>query len=180
MKTIFLCGFMGCGKTTVGNMVSIESGRVFVDMDSYIEDFEKRTIADIFAAEGEAHFRALEREAVVRLAESGFVVATGGGAMVDPVNAVAAKKGGSVVFIDTPFEVCYSRIKGDKRRPLAANSTEEELRQRYDARREKYLAAADKVIDGSGTPIEVAVRILECFGGVGGSAYGSAKAPSES
>ena len=152
---------MGCGKTTVGKLLSGNVGRVFVDMDSYIEDYEHRTIADIFASEGEAHFRALEREAVSRLAPSGFVVATGGGAMVDPVNAQAAKAGGGeVVFIDTPFELCYQRIKGDKRRPLAANSSEEELRARFDARRGSYLEAADRVIDGSGTPEEISALIV--------------------
>jgi shikimate kinase len=159
MQTVFLCGFMGCGKTTVGKMLAQFTGRIFVDMDEYIEDYEHRTIAEMFASDGEAYFRGLEREAVVRLSSSGYVVATGGGAMVDPVNAEAAKQGGRVVFIDTPFEVCYERIKGDKKRPLAATATEDELRARYDARRGAYLAAADDIVDGSGTPIEICAGI---------------------
>ncbi|MBR6873814.1 MAG: shikimate kinase [Ruminococcus sp.] len=159
MKTIFLCGFMGCGKTTAGKLLSDETGRVFVDMDAYIEDYEHRTIAEIFASDGEAYFRQLEREAVERLAPSGFIVATGGGAMVDPVNAEAAKKGGEVVLIDTPFELCYERIKGDRKRPLAAGSTREELLARYEARMGKYLAAADRKVDGSGTPREICALI---------------------
>ena len=159
METIFLCGFMGCGKTTVGKLLAEETARISADMDAYIEDYEHRTIADIFAADGEAHFRALEREAVVRLSQSGYVVATGGGAMVDPVNAEAAKQGGKVIFIDTPFEICLSRIKGDRRRPLAANADESELRARYDARYPAYLSAADCVIDGSGTPAEICGKI---------------------
>ena len=161
MKTIFLCGFMGCGKTTVGKLLAEKSGRIFADMDQYIEDYEHRTIAEIFASDGEGHFRALEREAVVRLAQSGFVVATGGGAMVDPVNAGAAKQGGEVVFIDTPFDICYERIKGDQKRPLAANSTREELFERFSFRREKYLAAADRTVDGSGTPAEICEKIMQ-------------------
>ena len=159
MKTIFLCGFMGCGKTTVGKLYSSKSGRIFVDMDSYIEDYEHKTIAEIFRDEGEAHFRKLEREAVERLAPSGYIVATGGGAMVDSVNAEAAKKGGCVIFIDTPFESCYERIKGDRRRPLAYNSTKEELLARYDARRGAYLSAADSTVDGSGSPMEICERL---------------------
>ncbi|MBR6102226.1 MAG: shikimate kinase [Ruminococcus sp.] len=155
MKTIFLCGFMGCGKSTVGKLYASKSGRIFVDMDSYIEDYEHKTIAEIFRDKGEAHFRKLERDAVERLSSSGYVVATGGGAMVDPRNAAAAKKGGTVIFIDTPFEACYSRIKGDKRRPLAANSSREELLDRFEARKGAYLAAADRTVDGSGSPIEI-------------------------
>lgn len=164
MQTVFLCGFMGCGKTTVGKLFAERSGRIFVDMDEYIEDYEHRTIADIFAQDGEPHFRRLEGEAVVRLSESGYVVATGGGAMVDPKNAQAAKQGGRVIFIDTPFECCYERIKGDKKRPLAATASEAELRERYDTRRGAYLAAADDVIDGSGTPVEIADRIAAIVG----------------
>ena len=79
--------------------------------------------------------------------------------MVDPVNAEAAKQGGKVIFIDTPFEICLSRIKGDRRRPLAANADESELRARYDARYPAYLSAADCVIDGSGTPAEICGKI---------------------
>ncbi|MBQ7186770.1 MAG: shikimate kinase [Ruminococcus sp.] len=161
MKTVFLCGFMGCGKTTVGKLLAEKSGRIFVDMDSYIEDSQHRTIAEIFAADGEAHFRELEREAVVTLAQSGYVVATGGGAMVDPVNAKAAKQGGRVIFIDTPFELCYERIKGDKRRPLAAAASREELQERFDLRREKYLSAADSIADGSASPIQICAEIMK-------------------
>lgn len=164
MQTVFLCGFMGCGKTTVGKLFAERSGRIFADMDEYIEDYEHRTIAEIFATDGEAHFRKLESEAVVRLSESGYVVATGGGAMVDPKNAEAAKQGGRVIFIDTPFESCYERIKGDKKRPLAATASEDELRERYNTRRGAYLAAADDIIDGCGTPIEIADKIAELVG----------------
>ena len=161
MKTIFLCGFMGCGKTTVGKLLAEKSGRVFVDMDAYIEDREHRTIAEIFASDGEEHFRALERETVSALADSGFVVATGGGAMVDPTNAPAAKQGGTVVFIDTPFDICFERIKGDKRRPLAASASREELLERFTFRREKYLAAADHIADGSGSPLQIVKQITD-------------------
>ena len=164
MKTVFLCGFMGCGKTTVGKLLAEKSGRIFVDMDSYIEDSQHRTIAEIFASDGEACFRGLEREAVVTLAESGYVVATGGGAMVDPVNAQAAKLGGIVIFIDTPFEVCYERIRGDRRRPLAASASREELLERFSARRDKYLAAADSIADGSASPIQICSEIMKYIG----------------
>ena len=161
MKTVFLCGFMGCGKTTVGKLLAEKSGRIFVDMDSYIEDSQHRTIAEIFASDGEARFRELEREAVVSLAASGYIVATGGGAMVDPVNAQAARQGGRVVFIDTPFELCYERIRGDRRRPLAASATREELLERFNARREKYLSAADSIADGSASPIQICSGIMK-------------------
>ncbi len=151
---------MGCGKTTVGKIIAQMNGQIFTDMDQYIEDYEHKTIAEIFADEGEAHFRAVEAEAVIRLADSGYVVACGGGAMVDAKNAENARKGGTVVFIDTPFDLCYERIKGDKRRPIAASSTREQLEERFNTRRTAYLAAADKTVDGSGTPGNIAALIL--------------------
>ena len=160
MKTIFLCGFMGCGKSTVGKLLANKSGRIFADMDDYIEDYEHKTISEIFAEKGEPHFRKIEAEAVVRLAGSGYVVACGGGAMVDAKNAENAKQGGTVVFIDTPFEVCYERIKDDKRRPIAVSSTREQLLERFEARKGAYLSAAEHVVDGSGSPLEIAESII--------------------
>ena len=75
--------------------------RVFVDMDAYIEDREHRTIAEIFASDGEEHFRALERETVSALADSGFVVATGGGAMV---RFMSGKKMPLITAMEKAFE----------------------------------------------------------------------------
>ncbi|MBR6336280.1 MAG: shikimate kinase, partial [Ruminococcus sp.] len=118
MIPIFLCGFMGCGKTTVGRIVAKVSGRAFIDLDEYIEEAAGITIPEIFERYGEPHFRALETEALGLLSESYSVIATGGGALLSAQNSCIASKNGLVVFIDTPFEMCYDRICDDPHRPI--------------------------------------------------------------
>ena len=86
-KNIILCGFMGCGKSTVGALLAKKTGMSFIDMDSYIEKKEQKTISSIFEEHGEEYFRALEREAAKELAEkNGLVIAAGGGTLVYQAN----------------------------------------------------------------------------------------------
>ena len=160
MIPIFLCGFMGCGKTTVGKIVADISGRAFIDLDNYIEDAAGMTIPEIFEKYGEPHFRALETEALGLLSESYSVIATGGGALLSAQNSCIASKNGLVIFIDTPFEMCYDRMCDDPHRPIAASSTKEQLKARYDERYPKYKQNSAITISGEGTPEEIAARIL--------------------
>ena len=123
MNHIFLCGFMGSGKTTVGRAAAQLAGADFIDLDEAIVAHSGRTIPEIFNEHGEAYFRELETAV---LAEAAFsqnpsVVATGGGALISPTNAELCRKHGSIVFLDVPFEVCYSRIYSDPNRPIAAS-----------------------------------------------------------
>ena len=81
-KNIILCGFMGCGKSTIGNLLSRKAGMAFIDLDRYIEKQEGKTVSEIFADSGEAHFRMLERSASKTLgAKNGLVIACGSGAV---------------------------------------------------------------------------------------------------
>ena len=76
-RNLILCGFMGCGKSTIGPLLARMSSRRFVDMDSYIESQAGKSVSAIFAEEGEAHFRALEKEACEALShEQGLVIAS--------------------------------------------------------------------------------------------------------
>ncbi|MFR1803448.1 MAG: shikimate kinase, partial [Faecalispora jeddahensis] len=80
---IVLCGFMGSGKTTVGQVLAQKSGRRFFDLDQYIEQRQGKTISQIFADEGEQTFRRLETEAARKLSsQKDLVIATGGGAVL--------------------------------------------------------------------------------------------------
>ena len=100
-KNLILCGFMGCGKTSVGQALAQQTGRTFVDMDDYIETQENRKISDIFAQDGELYFSTLERSVVKTLSKrSGLVVATGGGVLVNPENAAEFKKNGLILLLD--------------------------------------------------------------------------------
>ena len=159
MKTVFLCGFMGCGKSTCGRLCAEMTGRSFCDMDEYIVSHEGKSIPEIFAAYGESGFRERETDAVRGLSSFGGIVACGGGAMVSAVNASIAKEKGIVIFIDTPFEICLGRISNDSNRPIASSKSESEMLELYNTRRKAYLSAADFVIDGSKTADETAQGI---------------------
>lgn len=158
--TIFLCGFMGCGKSTVGRLAAKKLGCGFYDTDDLIVEDQKMTIPEIFAQKGEPHFRKVEADIVRSMCGKPAVVACGGGAMLNPDSAKAAAEAGAVVFLDVPFEVCYERICGDSNRPIAASSTREELEKRYNDRRTVYAAHSTVRIDCSGSPIEVAEQIV--------------------
>ena len=159
--TVFLCGFMGCGKTTVGKLAAKKLGCGFCDTDDLIVEDQKMSIPDIFAQKGEPYFREVEANIVKGVCGKKAVVACGGGAMLNPDTAKAASEAGVVVFLDADFETCYERICNDKNRPIAASSTKEELRERFDKRRVLYAAHSDVRIDCGGSPIETAERIVE-------------------
>ena len=129
---IVLCGFMGCGKSTVGKILAKKMGCQCVDLDKYIENTAGMSIPEIFDKYGEEHFRKLETEALAAFADIGGVVATGGGALLSEENGKVAKRSGMVVFIDTYFNTCYGRIKNDPNRPIAYNSTREQLLERFE------------------------------------------------
>ena len=160
-RTVFLCGFMGCGKSTVGKVAAGMLGVQFVDLDEYIEQQEKMSIPVIFSKKGEEYFRDCETKAITDFGGKGNVVATGGGALLREENAEAAQAAGVVIFIDTDFETCYERIKDDPHRPIAYNSTKEQLKERYDQRRPLYEAHSQFTIDGSLSPAQMAKQIKE-------------------
>ena len=152
---------MGCGKTTVGKVAARMLGVSFIDLDEFIEQQEGMTIPVIFSKKGEDYFRDCETEAIKHFDGKPAVVATGGGAMLREVNAQAAQNVGRVVFIDTDFEVCYERIKNDPHRPIAYNSTKQQLKERYEQRRPLYEAHSQYTVDGSLSPAQMAQKIKE-------------------
>ena len=137
MRSIYLCGFMGCGKSYIGKLLAEDKGMPFVDLDGFIVKKEGRTIPEIFEQSGEPYFRQLEAECIREL-DSGYVVATGGGALINENTARFANEHGITVFLDAEFELCYERIKDDANRPLAVNNTKEQLREIFEKRREIY------------------------------------------
>lgn len=163
MRPIFLCGFMGCGKSTVGKILARKMHVQCVDLDKYIEDKEGMTIPEIFEKKGEPYFREIETKALAEFKELGGIVATGGGALLSEENGRVAKEAGMVVFIDTFFESCYERIKDDPNRPIAYNSTKEELKERYDYRRPLYTAHSHYQISGGYPPMVIAAKIERLY-----------------
>jgi len=99
-KNIILVGFMGTGKTVTGRVLAEQTGLELVDMDSIIEARAGKAISEIFAADGEAAFRAMERELVQELAQrDGLIISTGGGIVLNPDNISDFEKTGLVVCL---------------------------------------------------------------------------------
>ena len=123
---IILTGFMGTGKTTVGQILAARLGYAFVDTDVLIEARTGRSIPTIFAEDGEAAFRQLEREVAAELASrQGLVIATGGRLMLDPVNAAVLGATGRIFCLTATPELILARVLADDKaieRPLLQGS----------------------------------------------------------
>ncbi|MEM1228948.1 MAG: shikimate kinase [Pseudomonadota bacterium] len=116
---LFLIGLMAVGKTTVGRLLAGSLGWQFVDTDQLIEERAGADISWIFDVEGEAGFRAREAAVIDEATHwDATVLATGGGAVLDPRNRCALGGRGTVVFLDSPIERLVERTSRDSRRPL--------------------------------------------------------------
>lgn len=160
MKSIYLCGFMGCGKSRIGKAAAKSLNMPFVDLDSYIVKKEGMDIPKIFKEKGEEYFRRLEGECLKEL-EDGYVVATGGGTLINKNTAEYANQYGITVFLDASFPVCYGRIKNDTNRPLVMNNTKEQLEDIFNKRKEIYKAHSRFVIKAEGTVDSITDSILK-------------------
>ncbi|EQB40002.1 shikimate kinase [Sulfurimonas hongkongensis] len=149
-KNIVLIGFMGVGKGSVAREVIKHSDYITIDTDDIIESMQNRKIKDIFAQDGEAYFRKLERNVAAWLESSvkNTLISTGGGFYKQE----NLKKIGTVVLLDSPFEKIIKRIKHHpnalkklKKRPLLKDL--KKAQELYDERRPEYLKVADIVID---------------------------------
>ncbi len=160
---IFLVGFMGCGKTTVGRQLADRLGWSFVDIDDDIEAAAQCSINEIFDSRGEAEFRKLEHEAIVsrvRHIEQGrpAVVALGGGAFVQQNNYELVSTNGISIWLDCPLDLLWRRIAEDTSRPLARDP--EKFTQLYESRRDAYARADYHIVITSDDPAPVLEKIL--------------------
>lgn len=149
MSNIYLIGFMGAGKSTVGSMVASRLGRPFIDMDSAIESEAGFNASEIFASQGEDEFRRLESLALQRIAVGpGAVVACGGGVVVRDENRVLLKASGCVVYLKVSAAQSLARIGDTATRPLLSGSAGAMTATAILAAREAlYRAVADITID---------------------------------
>lgn len=141
---IYVVGFMGAGKSTVGRHLAHRLGWSFFDTDAEIEAAERTAIADIFAARGEPEFRRIETAVIgqlVRWIERGrpAVVALGGGAFSQPDNRLLLENNGITVWLDCPFDTVRHRVGQATHRPLARDT--EAFAALYEARRDHYCLA---------------------------------------
>ena len=165
MATVVLTGFMGTGKTSLGRRVAARLAQPFLDTDTLIEQREGRSVAAIFAADGEAHFRAAERRAIAEaVAVPGAVISTGGGAIVDPENFAMLRAAAPVVCLVARPDVILARTStAEGVRPLLRGG---DPRRRIDqllAERAPAYARADLTLDTSDRSVDELATELEAF-----------------
>lgn len=125
MSNIFLVGFMGAGKTTVGKHLARHLGWQFIDLDALIVEQTGKMIVDIFAQEGEAYFRQLETKALASLAlNTNTIIALGGGTFVKAINRSLIEQQGVSIWLDCPLDEILARLANDSQRPLYQNPTQ--------------------------------------------------------
>jgi shikimate kinase len=167
---VFLVGFMGAGKTTVGRALSRRLGLPFEDLDDRIQHREGKTIEQIFRESGEAEFRKAEtaalRELLGELGSSRRVVALGGGAFVQTANATLIEEAEvHSVFLDAPVDELMRRcVDEPKERPLRRDP--KQFRELYEQRRRSYMRAAIR-IETNGKDVDTVAAEVACSLGLG-------------
>jgi len=163
-SNIFLVGPMGAGKTTVGRRLAEARGLDFVDSDQEIEARTGVDVAYIFEKEGEEGFRRREKAMIAELsARSQLVLATGGGAVLDPENRQALSSRGMVVYLHASIEQQVARTARADNRPLLQNTTDrrEVLERLFAMRDPLYREIADLVLLTDGRNAKLLVRDIE-------------------
>ncbi len=144
---IFLIGFMGSGKTSVGWRLSQRLGYYFLDMDQQIEKEERCKISQLFKEKGESFFRQLETQLLSRLVSlQNTVVSTGGGIVTTEGNLEIMKRIGKVVYLKLSPEAVYQRLKYDTSRPLLQTENVEEQIRALLEKRESLYAQANSIV----------------------------------
>jgi shikimate kinase len=163
--SIYLIGFMGSGKSTIGQEIARLLKCSWIDLDCYIEETQQMPIKDLFKQYGELYFRDLECAALEALSNrKNSIVSTGGGIIVTPKNAVFLKSQ-KTFYLKWEFETLFNRISQDQSRPLARSY--EEVMHLYQSREMLYEAASWKVILGEGKSVEaIAKEIINSLEGV--------------
>jgi shikimate kinase len=167
MSNIYLVGFMGVGKSSVGEALAEKLGCAFLDLDEHLVGQFGISIREVFQGLGEESFRAAETEALRWTATlSSTVIATGGGAFCSAANReIIRSTGGRSVFLDVAWPAVAQRLDGDQsQRPVFAGI--DAARRLYDERRPHYLQAGwTLTLDGSEPPHATADRIIEILAG---------------
>lgn len=163
---IAVYGFMGVGKTTIGELLAENLGYDFIDMDAEIEKREGTTIREIFRVKGEPKFRQLESKLVKELSQrDGLVIACGGGAVADPDNAETLRKTSRMVYLTASIEEVINRTISDNNRPLLeVQNPVAVASELLEQRKPVYTKYAEIKVDTTNmTPDEVVEIVLEAL-----------------
>lgn len=159
-NTIVLCGFMACGKSTLGKALARQLGYDFVDTDAMLLSDSGMTLAEMFAKGGEAYFRDLEHETIKKAAAlRNTIISTGGGVMTFERNARLLAENAEIIHVCRSFDLCYESIRCRQNRPIAGQKTREQMEAMYNARQDAYNRWATLVLPNDGTAEEALRRI---------------------
>lgn len=180
-RSVVLVGMMGAGKSSVGRRMALRLGVPFVDADTEIEKAAGMTISDIFAVRGEAEFRAGEARVILRVLEGGpQVVATGGGAFLNPDTRAAISAKGVSVWLRAEFDVLMKRIRRRHDRPLLKTADPAATLRRLLEEREPVYALADVTVQSREvTHDKIVDEIIAALAGHIGTACAGSPAPGE-
>lgn len=167
-RHVVLVGMMGAGKSTVGRLLAKRLDRQLFDSDRMIEERTGRTVREIFAADGEGAFRALETEVLLDglAGTPPAVIAAAGGVVLRPENRVALSEDNSyVVWLSAPIDVLADRVVNGAHRPLLDDDPRAALERLDEVREPLYREVADGVVSVSGrSPTEVVQAVVRCCG----------------
>jgi shikimate kinase len=165
MDNIYLVGFMGTGKSSVGMRVAREMKGDFIDLDKLIEEKENKTIAEIFKEKGEPYFRGLEKKFLKDAAnKKNQIIACGGGIVIDQDNIKLMKNSGTMVCLTATPDVILERTRKSNHRPILNVPDPHETICALLADRQQFYAQADISIDTSEISIkEVAARLIDAL-----------------
>ncbi|OPA78534.1 shikimate kinase [Paenibacillus selenitireducens] len=159
-RNIILIGFMGTGKSTVGQAIAETLNYQFVDTDALVEKKAGCAISEIFASQGEAHFRQLEHEVIKEILQNErLVVSTGGGSVLREDNCAVMLANGQVIALTADTDHIIQRVSQDPNRPLLQGNVEERVHTLMAQRKDAYQFA-DVTIDTTGVPVENIVRTI--------------------
>jgi shikimate kinase len=164
-RPVVLVGLMGVGKSTVGRKLAAMLGRDFVDADEAIVEAAQRSIPEIFETFGEAYFRDGERRVIARLIDEGHgVIATGGGAFVDPATRAAVLDKGIAVWIDCDVDTLVERTARRGNRPLLKQGDPKEILTRLARERAPFYGQAHiRIVSENGPHADTARAIIEAI-----------------
>ncbi len=161
-KPIVMIGMMGCGKTHIGELLAKTMDRVFYDSDVVIEQMQQRSIAEIFASDGEATFRIIEKKTILEMLDQPIasVISTGGGAVTIEGMMDILKDRAIIIWVQADIDVIWARVKDDESRPLLQNDDPKATLCRLHERRKLFYEQAHIHIRNNGDDADAIDNIM--------------------